>query len=177
MFMSSIDLVILGMLLEKPQSAYEIQKDIEYHHFSRWTKISIPSIYKKVHQLKEKGYLKSQVKKGSKFTKKAVYSITDEGKSCFFQLMKDCVDQPVSFVFDFNVVITNLNKIEKDKALELIDELRNRITSSSQENRQYADLYRDIPLVGKTVFKQQQLLYNSLLQWLDDFETQFKLGG
>ena len=114
MFMSSIDLVILGMLLEKPQSAYEIQKDIEYHHFSRWTKISIPSIYKKVHHLKEKGYLKSQVKKGSKFAKKAVYSITDEGKSYFFQLMKDCVDQPVSFIFDFNVVITNLNKIEKD---------------------------------------------------------------
>ena len=54
--MSSIDLVILGIVLEKPQSAYDIQKDIEYHNFSRWTKISIPSVYKKVLQLKEKGY-------------------------------------------------------------------------------------------------------------------------
>ena len=42
--MSSIDLVILGIVLEKPQSAYDIQKDVEYHHFSRWTKISIPSM-------------------------------------------------------------------------------------------------------------------------------------
>ena len=40
--MSSIDLVILGIVLEKPQSAYDIQKDVEYHHFSRWTKISVP---------------------------------------------------------------------------------------------------------------------------------------
>ena len=55
--MSSIDLVILGIVLEQPQSAYDIQKDIEYHNFSRWTKISIPSVYKKVLQLKEKGYL------------------------------------------------------------------------------------------------------------------------
>ena len=39
--MSSIDLVILGIVLEKPQSAYDIQKDVEYHHFSRWTKISV----------------------------------------------------------------------------------------------------------------------------------------
>ena len=31
--MSSIDLVILGIVLEKPQSAYDIQKDVEYHHF------------------------------------------------------------------------------------------------------------------------------------------------
>ena len=52
--MSSIDLVILGIVLEKPQSAYDIQKDVEYHHFSRWTKISVPSIYRKVLQLSEK---------------------------------------------------------------------------------------------------------------------------
>ena len=51
--MSSIDLVILGIVLEKPQSAYDIQKDVEYHHFSRWTKISVPSIYRKVLQLSE----------------------------------------------------------------------------------------------------------------------------
>ena len=42
--MSSIYLVILGIALEKPQSAYDIQKDVEYHHFSRWTKISVPSV-------------------------------------------------------------------------------------------------------------------------------------
>ena len=51
--MSSIDLVILGIVLEKPQSAYDIQKDVDYHHFSRWTKISVPSIYRKVIQLNE----------------------------------------------------------------------------------------------------------------------------
>lgn len=42
--MSSIDLVILGIVIEKPQSAYDIQKDVEYHHFSKWAKISVPSI-------------------------------------------------------------------------------------------------------------------------------------
>ena len=61
--MSSIDLVILGIVLEKPQSAYDIQKDVEYHHFSRWTKISVPSIYRKVLQMSEKGYLQSDIVK------------------------------------------------------------------------------------------------------------------
>ena len=75
--MSSIDLVILGIVLEKPQSAYDIQKDVEYHHFSRWTKISVPSIYRKVLQLSEKGYLQSDIVKGDKFADKAIYSITD----------------------------------------------------------------------------------------------------
>ncbi len=61
--MSSIDLVILGIVLEKPQSAYDIQKDVEYHHLSRWTKISVPSIYRKVLQLSDKGYLQSDIVK------------------------------------------------------------------------------------------------------------------
>lgn len=79
--MSSIDLVILGIVLEKPQSAYDIQKDVEYHHFPRWTKISVPSIYRKVLQLSEKGYLQSDIVKGDKFADKAIYSITDQGRA------------------------------------------------------------------------------------------------
>lgn len=34
--------------------------------------------------------------------------------------------------------------------------------------------YADIPLVGKTIFEQQGLLYQALLEWLDTFESQFK---
>ena len=86
--MSTIDLVILGIVSEKPQSAYDIQKDIEYHHLSRWTKISVPSIYRKVLQLSEKGYLQSNIVKGDRFADKAVYSLTDEGRKYFNSLMQ-----------------------------------------------------------------------------------------
>lgn len=172
--MSSIDLVILGMVLEKPQSAYDIQKDVDYHHLSRWTKISVPSIYRKVIQLNEKGYLKSDIVKGNKFADKAVYSITDKGRSYFEQLMNTYASEEVAFLFDFNVVITNLNKMEKEKALDLVEKLRKSMTASAKANEEYAVRYADIPLVGKTIFEQQRLLYQSLLEWLDTFESQFK---
>lgn len=173
--MSTIDLVILGIVSEKPQSAYDIQKDVEYHHLSRWTKISAPSIYKKVLQLREKGYLESETVKGSKFAEKAIYSITESGKVHFEQLMDMYVNQQISFPFDFNVVITNLNKMDKDKAVLLIEKLRNSIVASAQANEKYATEYVDIPLVGKTIFEQQKLLYRSLLEWIDLFENQFKV--
>jgi len=172
--MSSIDLVILGIVLEKPQSAYDIQKDVEYHNLSRWTKISIPSIYKKVLQLKEKGYLQSKAIKGNKFAEKAVYAITDEGKAYFEQLMDTYANQQVPLLFDFNVVITNLNKMEKDKALNLLMQLRKSITASAKANDEYTANYADNPLVGRTIFEQQRLLYQSLLEWLENFESQFK---
>lgn len=171
--MSSIDLVILGMVLEKPQSAYDIQKDVEYHHFSRWTKISVPTIYRKVIQLNEKGYLQSNIVKGDKFADKAVYSITDKGKVYFKELLTSYASQPVPLLFDFNVVITNLNKVDKTEAMELIAQLRSSIRTSIQSNENYAAEYANIPLVGRTIFEQQQLLYSSLLEWLDNFESQF----
>ena len=181
--MSSIDLVILGIVLEKPQSAYDIQKLVEYrniskwvdyHHFSRWTKISVPSIYRKVIQLNEKGYLNSDIVKGDKFADKVVYSITDKGRSYFEQLMDTYASEEVSLLFDFNVVITNLNKMDKEKALDLVKKLRKSIATSAKSNEEYAVNYADIPLVGKTIFEQQGLLYQALLEWLDTFESQFK---
>ena len=153
--MSSIDLVILGIVLEKPQSAYDIQKDVEYHHLSRWTKISVPSIYRKVLQLSDKGYLQSDIVKGDKLADKAIYSITDQGRAYF------------------KVVITNLNKMDKAEALELVSALRRSIQSSAESNEGYAREFADIPLVGRTIFEQQQLLYRALLEWLDHFEGQF----
>lgn len=171
--MSSIDLVILGIVLEKPQSAYDIQKDVEYHHLSRWTKISIPSIYRKVLQLSEKGYLRSDIVKGNKFADKAVYSITDAGRAYFKELMVSYASGPVPLLFDFNVVITNLNKMDKSEAMDLISTLRKSIQTSAETNEAYAQEFADIPLVGNTIFEQQRLLYHALLEWLNTFEGHF----
>lgn len=172
--MSTIDLVILGIVAEKPQSAYDIQKDIEYHHLSRWTKISIPSIYRKVLQLSEKGYLRSDIVKGDRFADKAVYFITDEGKGYFNSLMQYYATQTVPLLFDFNVVIANLNKLNKDAALDLISKLKESITVSVDTNEEYLTEYSNIPLVGKTIIEQQGLLYKTLLEWLDTFREQFE---
>ena len=175
--MSSIDLVILGIVLEKPQSAYDIQKDIEYHNFSRWTKVSIPSVYKKVLQLKEKGYLTSDVVKGERFAEKAIYSITDAGRAYFETLMDTIAEQNVPLTFDFNVVITNLNKMDRPHARALVSKLRKSILASAEKNEGYAQKYADIPLVGRTIFDQQRLLYQALLAWLDSFSAQFSEEG
>mgnify|MGYP003267302629 CR=1 FL=1 len=43
--MAAIDLIVLGMIKQQPQSAYELQKNVEYRNISRWVKISTPSIY------------------------------------------------------------------------------------------------------------------------------------
>ena len=88
--------------------------------------------------------------------------------------METYASQKVPLLFDFNVVITNLNKMEREKAMDLIKKLRGNLTASAKSIDKYADSYPDIPLGGKAIFEQQRLLYQSLLEWLDKFESQFK---
>ena len=64
--MATIDLIVLGMLKKEALSAYDIQKLVEYRNISKWVKISTPSIYKKVIQLEEKGYISSNIVKEGK---------------------------------------------------------------------------------------------------------------
>jgi len=172
--MSSIDLAILGILMEKPRSAYDIQKDVDAHHFSRWTKISAPSIYRKVLQLQEKGYLRSQVQKGGRAADKAVYSVTGAGRAYFSQLMFQCAAQPASFLFDFNVAIANLNKLPQEEALALLDKLRESFAASLEATQGYAEEYAGIPLTGRTIFAQQLALHRALFAWLDGFRHSYE---
>ena len=85
--MATIDLIVLGILKKESLSAYDIQKLVEYRNISRWVKISTPSIYKKVIQLEEKGYIQSSMVKEGKMAEKAVYTLTEAGEREFEKLM------------------------------------------------------------------------------------------
>lgn len=128
-------------------------------------------------QLKEKGYLTSNVVKGERFAEKAIYSITDAGSVYFETLMDTIAEQNVPLTFDFNVVITNLNKMDRPHARALVSKLRKSILVSAEKNEGYAQQYADIPLVGRAIFEQQRLLYQALLAWLDSFSVQFSEEG
>ena len=77
--MAAIALLVLGILKKESLSAYDIQKLVEYRNISKWVKISTPSIYKKVLQLEEKGYIKSSAVREGRMAEKAVYTLTEAG--------------------------------------------------------------------------------------------------
>ena len=174
--MAAIDLVILGMILERPRSAYDLQKDVEYHHFSRWTRISVPSVYRKVLELRTRGYLQSDTVKGERFADKTVYSITDAGRAYFHEEMAACAARGAPLLLDCNVMVTNLNKVDREEAFALLATLRERIRASAADNERYAAEFADIPLVGRTIFDQQRLVCEALMKWLDGLEDALKRG-
>ena len=169
--MSTIDLIVLGMLKKQPLSAYELQKLVDYRHISHWVKISTPSIYKKVLQLEEKGYISGQPERTGKMPEKTVYSLTAAGDLEFERLMLEVACQPINIFLDFNAVIVNLTGLSAEKqsfCLAGIEDNLKILKSYIQENLWLKEKSADIPATGLAVLRQQLALAETLEKWLAD---------
>ena len=167
--MATIDLIVLGMLKDDALSAYDIQKLVEYRNISKWVKISTPSIYKKVIQLEEKGYVRSSVVKEGKMPEKAVYTLTEAGEKEFVRLMSDISSKPVRIFLDFNAVIVNLAKLpaeERHLCLTQIEENVKSLKGYLEENLHRIEDISEIPETGKAVLRQQHILVQAIETWI-----------
>ena len=167
--MATIDLIVLGMLKDKPLSAYEIQKLVEYRNISKWVKISTPSIYKKVIQLEKKGYILGKTTKEGNMPEKAVYTLTRKGEEEFENLMFDISSKPINILLDFNSVIVNLDNLPIDKQKECINRIEANSTifkSYLRENLEAKKNLSDVPEMGKAVLYQQIMLVEAIEEWI-----------
>ncbi|RDU25181.1 PadR family transcriptional regulator [Anaerosacchariphilus polymeriproducens] len=171
--MATIDLIVLGILKKESLSAYDIQKIVEYRNISRWVKISTPSIYKKVIQLEEKGYIQSTMVKEGKMPQKAVYSLTDEGEKQFEKLMIGIASQPINIFLDFNAVIVNLDSLSPEKRKLSLTNIENNIKtlkSYLEENMNTKGNMSEIPETGKAVLQQQYILAQAIETWINSLK-------
>lgn len=167
--MATIDLIVLGMVKQRPLSAYDIQKLVEYRNISRWVKISTPSIYKKVIQLEEKGYLTASMVREGKMAEKAVYTLTQEGEREFERLMLEISGEPVRIFLDFNAVIVNLDSLPVDKrrlCLARIERNIRTLKAYLQENMDSKEELPEVPETGKAVLRQQLILAQAIETWI-----------
>lgn len=173
---ATIDLIVLGIIKKESLSAYDIQKIVEYRNISKWVKISTPSIYKKVIQLEEKGYVKSNIIKEGRMAEKAVYSLTDIGKKKFDELMLDIACKPIHIFLDFNAVIVNLDSMSQDnqkKCLSSIEENIKTLKTYLEENILEKENMPEIPETGMNVLRQQFILAQAIETWIDSLKSSF----
>ncbi len=172
--MSNIDLIVLGCVAKQPRSAYDMQKDVEEHNLSEWTRISIPSIYKKVLRLQEQGYIVGDEVDGERFATKCVYHITNKGREYLESLMIEQSLRPPKVMMDFNAVVCNLNKVDKPTALTLIKNIISGIEHSKHYYHSALKEHADIPLVGRTIMEQQEKVCETLLKWAQNLYDSYK---
>lgn len=168
--MSTIDLIVLGMIKEKEQSAYELQKNVEYRNISKWVKVSTSSIYKKVIQLEEKDYIKGNLSRDGNMPEKSIYHITEKGDKYFLELMKKISAQMVNVFLDFNAVIINMAMLSNSEEREIIDNIETEIEKYKNAVSKLEMEREEIHVCAKSILRQQVLLSEALNDWINDFK-------
>lgn len=174
--MAAIDLIVLGILKKEPLSAYDIQKIVEYRNISKWVKISTPSIYKKVIQLEEKGYIKGNTIKEGKMPEKVIYCLTASGEKEFEKLMLEISSKPVNIFLDFNAVIVNLMSLppcDQKLCLTNIESNIKTLKAYIEENLRVKENIEEIPETGIAVLQQQLILTEAIEKWISSLRGNF----
>lgn len=177
--MSAVDLIIIGLLRKKNMSPYDLTQYIEIRGMKSIVKISDPSIYKKVILLQKKGYLDVYSEKQSELPEKKIYSVTSEGEKYFYQLMKSFSESIFRVHFEFNAFFAFLGEFKKEEGLSLMKNFENSLAKGKKQVEQVINTDKErkdfppFPLSGKAILNQQLRIYDTLLEWIEDFRKKY----
>lgn len=169
--LSTIDLILLGLLRNQPMSPYDLTK---LSGLFELVKISTPAVYKNIRRLKAEGFLRSSSSKAGNMPEKKIYSLTKSGEKKFMELMAQSSSSAVEFYFDFNVPLLFVASVDKRYGKEII----NQVQTSLREKRKYLSeqikKYQDLPFPVVNLANQHLRLNEILLKWIKEFNEEFE---
>lgn len=109
-------LLVLGMLDVQPMSGYDIQQALQLTDAERWGGVLIGSIYHALKKMEQEGYVAVISIEQTGHRQKAVYTITETGKTYLQALIKDALK--ASSVLYPSTLYSGLSFYEKLSAAE-----------------------------------------------------------
>jgi DNA-binding PadR family transcriptional regulator len=173
--MSSVELIVLGILLKKPLNAFELTRLIDDQQAGRILKISKPAIYKCCKRLSRDGYIRGKVTRDGEMPEKVVYTVTSKGKGHFLRLMKHFSGTIIPFYMEFNTFLWNIDRLEKQEALELLRNLQEELIAVKKwiiahEREEKANM----SFASAAIVKQYRMVITTLVIWIEETVKEFE---
>lgn len=177
--MSAVNLLIMGLLIDRPLSAYDIAQMVETHHIGRLVKISAPAVYKNIKELHRTGYLEVEKTRAGEMPEKKIYTVTESGRAHFLKLMDYFSSHLSNYYFDFNTFLANIDKVDRQTGLRMLENLRDQfyqmktwIVNHEQEARA-----KDVFFAGRAIIKQYRMMAYTLIAWIEEVIEEYRRNG
>jgi DNA-binding PadR family transcriptional regulator len=173
--MSTIDLIVLGILLSKARNAYDLVRFIRDSRIDRVLKISEPAVFKSCRRLAAAGYLDGETVRSEGVPDKVVYAVNASGKQRFTELMTHFAQEVKPFYLDFNSVMWNIDQLQKPQALQLLTTIREQLHAIHHWVTEHEKEVRDhLPFGARQIVRQYCMTVGALAQWSDQALEEFK---
>ncbi|MGB7062476.1 MAG: PadR family transcriptional regulator, partial [Candidatus Zixiibacteriota bacterium] len=118
--MSKNELVVLGLLNQKPMYGYQLHQEIERTKMEIWAEVNLSSIYNTLNRLEQSKMVKARKERPGRMPERSVYRITEGGReklACLLeQVLRDNRIRPA----DLMLGIFFIQGLPKRKALDCL---------------------------------------------------------
>jgi DNA-binding PadR family transcriptional regulator len=128
-----IDLLLLGLLLDRPMHGYELYQQIQAEEIDSWFNVSMAGVYYALGKLREQGLLAESRQRGGRSTRKSIYHLTEEGRTAFFEAIESQAVSHEKVYLSYDLVIYLLNKVPLQRAISLLEQHQAFLAEQAQE--------------------------------------------
>ncbi|QBD79178.1 PadR family transcriptional regulator [Ktedonosporobacter rubrisoli] len=172
-------LMLLGLLLEKPMYGQQIREVIENHHDFLANHIKKPTIYYQLERLASDGYLEIRHESVEApgpgaahddiaLREREVYYITDAGRQYFYKLLRKMLSTYTPALDEVDASIFFLNHLSPEEACTLLTERYNLVMSHRNMVIKQMEGHHNIDKAHQLVNEHKLTLFDAELHWLQN---------
>jgi DNA-binding PadR family transcriptional regulator len=118
------DLLLLGLLLDRPMHGYELYQQIQAEGIDAWFNISPAGVYYSLRKLRDQGMVAESRQSRGGSARKSVYRLTEKGRSGFFAVMEAQLGSRAETYLDYDLAIYLLNRLPWQRAIPQLEQHR-----------------------------------------------------
>jgi len=162
------ELVILGLVAEKPKYGYQIEQDIIQRGMREWTEIGFSSIYYILNKLDAEDLLSSEKRIEGDRPARKIYTLTDAGKRAYRDAVRTRLTAPRPRTDDFDLGLANLLALERSEVLQAFRSYQSTLQERlAHVNAKYElDGGNNLDLPAQELFHHSIALLSAELDWI-----------
>ena len=173
---SDIEAAILGLLYEKPQYGYQLEKTIEGWGMRNWTQIGFSSIYYVLKKLEKKELVTSKMEMVEGKPSRKVFTISYLGREIMKDKIRDLLSWNKKIITPFDLAVAYLNYLEPPEVVECLENYmestRNRIRFLESSVKTQKEL--KAPYYVVALFSRPLTTLKTEFEWVEEFIEKIK---
>jgi len=168
MTLTNPELVIVGLVAEKPQYGYQIEQLILQRGMREWTDIGFSSIYYILNKLEDRGLLVSEKHTEGERPARKIYTLTDSGRSEYQEAVRIRLTSPHPRSDDFDIGLANLLALDREEQVQALTSYQTTLKEKIEQvnGKYHADGGEELNSAAYELFGHSMAILSAELEWV-----------
>jgi len=152
--MTKNELVVLGLLGEKPMYGYQLYQEVERREMEHWAQVNLASIYNTLNHLQKDKLIQGKGERPGKMPERKVYHITPKGEKRLGELVEKALTEKKMPEDSFIVGVAFMKGLSKEKILDCLSQKKRQLQNVIHWIQKFCgDKCRKVPYNWEFIFK------------------------